>query len=77
MSLLLKGIIFTLIFGLFISRLIPKYLEYRDTNIVQLFGVDWMGSIGALILVVVLVLGIIVLAIAIQSFYLFFMSKKS
>jgi hypothetical protein len=72
-----KGIIFTLIFGLFISRLIPKYIEFRETNIVNLLGVDWTGSTASLILLGVMVLGIAVLAIALQSFYLFFTCNKN
>jgi len=73
---LIKGIIFTLIFGLFISRLIPKYLEFRETNIVNLLGVDWAGSTATLVLLAVLVLGIVVLAIAMQSFYQYFTSNN-
>ena len=77
MSLLFKGIIFTLIFALYLSRLVPMYLEYRETNIVHLLGVDWLGSTAALVLLAVLVLGFIVLAIAMQSFYLFFTNNKN
>jgi hypothetical protein len=73
---LIKGVIFTLIFALFISRVIPKYIEYRETNIVNLLGVDWTGSIAAIVLLLVMVLGISVLVIAIQSFYLFFTRHK-
>jgi hypothetical protein len=73
---LIKGIIFTLIFGLFVSRLIPKYLEFRETNIVNLFSVDWVGSTAALILLAVLALGIVILAIALQSFYQYFTSNN-
>lgn len=75
MAMLFKGIIFTLIFGLFISRLIPKYTYYRETNIVNLLGTDWTGTTAALILVGVMVLGLAVLAIAFHSFYLFFTGK--
>lgn len=49
---------------------------YRDTNIVNLLGVDWTGSTAALILLGVVVLGIAVLVIAIQSFYLFFSRNR-
>jgi hypothetical protein len=73
---LIKGVIFTLIFALFISRVIPKYIEYRETNIVNLLGVDWTGNIAAIVLLLVMVLGISVLVIAIQSFYLFFTRHK-
>ena len=72
---LVKGIIFTLIFVLFVSRLFPKYLEFRETNIVNLLGVDWVGSTAALVLLAVMVLGIIVLAIAMKSFYEYFATK--
>ena len=74
---LFKGIIFLLIFVLFISRLIPKYLEYRETNIVNLLGVNWEGNTALLILFAVMLLGIVVLAIALQSFYQFFTHKKN
>lgn len=69
---LVKGIIFTLIFALFISRVIPKYIEYRETDIVRLLGIDWTGGTAAVVLLLVMALGITVLAIAIQNFYLFF-----
>ncbi|MDH3609640.1 MAG: hypothetical protein OEQ24_10420 [Gammaproteobacteria bacterium] len=72
---MVKGIIFTLIFVLFVSRLFPKYLEFRETNIVNLLGVDWVGSTAALVLLAVMVLGIIVLAIAMKSFYEYFTTK--
>ncbi len=77
MSLLFKGLIFTLIFALFVSRLIPKYLHYRETNIVNLLGVDWTGSTAAVILLAVIALGVAVFVIAIQSFYLFFTKNKN
>ena len=69
---MIKGIIFTLIFALFISRLIPKYIEYQETNIVNLLGVNWEGNTALLVLLAVMMLGITVLAIALQSFYLYF-----
>ncbi len=77
MSLLFKGIIFLLIFALFLSRLIPKYIEFRETNIVNLLGVDWTGSTAVVILLAVVALGVTVLAIALQSFYLFFTKNKN
>lgn len=69
---LIKGIIFTIIFALFISRVIPKYIEYRETDIVSLLGVDWTGGTAAVVLILVMALGLAVLAIAIQSFYQYF-----
>ncbi len=77
MSLLFKGIIFLLIFALFLSRLIPKYIEFRETNIVNLLGVDWTGSTAVVILLAVVALGVTVLAIALQNFYLFFTKNKN
>lgn len=74
---LFKGIIFLLIFVLFISRLIPKYVEFRETNIVSLLGVNWEGNTALLILSAVMLLGIIVLAIALQNFYQFFTNKNN
>lgn len=76
MKLLFKGLIFLLIFALFISRLIPKYNEFKETNIVNLLGVNWEGYLAVLVLLGVLVLGFAVLAISVQSFYLFF-TKQS
>lgn len=73
---LIKGIIFLLIFVLFISRLIPKYEEFRDTNIVSLLGVNWEGNTALLVLFAVMLVGIIVLAIALQNFYQFFTKKN-
>jgi hypothetical protein len=73
---LIKGIIFTLIFALFVSRVIPKYVEYRETNIVRLVGIDWTGNVGAIVLLLVMLLGISVLVIAIQNFYMFFTRQK-
>ena len=72
---MVKGIIFTLIFALFVSRLFPKYLEFRETNIVNLLGINWVGSAGALVLLAVMALGIVVLAIAMKSFYEYFTTK--
>ncbi|MGH1537937.1 MAG: hypothetical protein ACRBDX_07805 [Gammaproteobacteria bacterium] len=77
MSLLFKGIIFLLIFALFLSRLIPKYIEFRETNIVNLLGVDWTGSTAVVILLAVVALGVTVFAIALQNFYLFFTKNKN
>ncbi len=57
---------------MFISRLIPKYIEFRETNIVNLLGVNWEGNTALLVLFGVMLLGIAVLAIALQSFFLYF-----
>ena len=73
---LLKGIIFALIFALFISRLIPMYSKFRETNTVNLLGVDWVGSTAVLVLLAVMVLGIVILAIALKSFYQYFTGNK-
>lgn len=73
---LLKGIIFALIFALFISRLIPMYSKFRETNIVNLLGVDWVGSTAVLVLLAVMVLGIVILAIALKSFHQYFTGNK-
>lgn len=73
--LFVKGIIFMLIFALFLSRLIPKYVQFRETNIVNLLGVNWDGYVAMFILLAVLMLGIAVLAIGINSFYQFFSRK--
>ena len=77
MKLLFKGLIFLLIFALFISRLIPKYDEFKETNIVNLLGVNWEGYLAVLVLLGVLVLGFAVLAISVQSFYLFFTKQSN
>jgi hypothetical protein len=74
---LIKGIIFSIIFALFVSRLIPKYLEFRETNIVNLLGINWEGNLAVMVLLVVVVLGIVVLAIAMQSFYQYFIANNN
>lgn len=74
---LIKGLIFAIIFALFVSRLIPKYLEFRETNIVNLLGVNWEGNLAVLVLLVVMVLGIVVLLISMQSFYQYFTANKN
>lgn len=75
--LLFKGMVFMLIFALFLSRLIPKYVEFRETNVVNLLGVDWQGSIAMLVLLAVLALGMSVLIIGLRSFYLFFTRNRA
>ena len=67
---LFKGIIFVLIWLLFISRLIPKYLTYHETSQVYLLGANLEGAIGLLALIGVAALGTIVLAIGIKNIYL-------
>ena len=52
-------------------------MEFRETNIVNLLGVNWEGNMALLVLMAVMVLGMIVLAIALQSFYLHFTGKNN
>ena len=73
---LFKGIIFVLIGLLFISRLIPKYLTYRETSQVYLLGANLEGTIGLLALIGVAVLGAIVLIIGIKNIYLTLTTKQ-
>ncbi len=72
---LAKGIILFLVWLLFISRLIPKYFLYRDTNQVHLFGKLWEGEIGVFILLGITAIAIVVLGLSLQNFYLFFTKK--
>ena len=69
---LIKGIAHLLIWLLFISRIIPKYLIFRGTNQVQLLGHSWEGGSAVLILLIATTIAIIVLAIAIKSIYQYF-----
>ncbi len=69
---LIKGFIFLLICLLFVSRLIPKYGEFRDTNQVQLFSITWEGELGLIVLLGIAVMAIILLGMSLQNFYLFF-----
>lgn len=72
----LKGIVFLLIWLLFISRFIPKYFIFRDTNQVHLFGKVWEGELGFLALLMIVVIAIILLALSIRNFYLYFSNSK-
>ena len=56
-----KGIIFLIIWLLFVSRLIPKYNIYLESNQVQLFGHSWEEQTGLMVLVGIVILGIVVL----------------
>ncbi len=73
---MVKGIIFILIFGLFVSRLIPKYNIFMETNMVQLFGHSFEGLAGIMVLIGVLVLGVIVLALGLRHIYYVFNNKS-
>ena len=67
-----KGIIFLLVWLLFISRLIPKYYAFQETNQVHLFGHVWEEGQGIIILLVIAAIAIVLLGLSIQNFYLFF-----
>ncbi len=74
---LIKGIVHLLIWLLFISRIIPKYLIFRKTNQVQLLGNSWEGDSAVLILLIATTTAIIVLAIAIKSIYQYFTTDRN
>lgn len=74
---LIKGIVHLLIWLLFISRIIPKYLIFRKTNQVQLLGNSWEGGSAVLILLITTTIAIIVLAIAIKSIYQYFTTDRN
>ena len=69
---LFKGIVFLLVCGLFISRLIPKYLEFRETSQVDLLGLTWHGHVALLVLLGIAGITIIVLIASIKSFITYF-----
>lgn len=71
-----KGIIFLLVWLLFVSRLIPKYYEFRDANQVHLFSKVWEGELGLILLLGIAVFAIILLALSIQNFYQYFTSGR-
>ena len=71
-----KGIIFLLIWLLFLSRLIPKVMTFKDTNQVHLFGHVWEGLLGIFVLVSIAIISIILLAICIRYFHQYFTSKS-
>ena len=73
---LIKGIIFLLVCLLFISRLIPKYSEFRETNNVDLFGITWEGYFGGLVLVGIAVITIVLLVMGIQNIHQYFSSPS-
>ncbi len=64
---LIKGIIFLLVFVLFISRLIPKYLDSTETGKVHLLGITWEGSVGLLILFGIAVLAVVLLILGVKN----------
>ncbi len=69
---LVKGIIFLLICALFVSRLIPKYSVFRETNQVNFIGIVWEGNVGFLVFFGVAVLAIILLFLGITNIYQYF-----
>ena len=73
---LLKGIIHILISLLFLSRLVPKYLHYRDTEQVRLFGHVWEGGYGLMVLVVIAIITIVLLGFGIRNFKEWFDSRR-
>ncbi len=64
---LIKGIIFLLVFVLFISRLIPKYLDFTETRKVHLLGIIWEGNVGLLILFGIAVLAVVLLILGVKN----------
>lgn len=74
---LARGIIYLLVFVLFVSRLIPKYSEFRETNQVSLLGIDWQGNIALLILLGVAVLAIVLLVIGTKNIYQFLFTDRN
>ena len=73
---LAKGIIFLLVWLLFLSRLIPKTIDFQETNQVHLFGHVWEGSLGIVVLVVIAIIAIVLLAMSIFNFYHYFISNR-
>ena len=71
-----KGIIFLLIWLLFLSRLIPKTIEFREKNQVHLFGHIWEGPLGMIVRISIAVIAIILLAMSIRNFYEYFTAGK-
>ena len=75
---LARGIIYLLVFALFVSRLIPKYFEFRETNQVHLLGVDWQGNVALLLLLGVAVLAIVLLVLGTKNIYqVLFMDRNN
>ena len=72
-----KGIIFLALCALFISRLIPKYEQYLETNQVHLFGLTLDGMIGLLSLVAVAILAVVLLGIGITNVVKFFSASSN
>lgn len=72
-----KGIIFLLIFVLFVSRLIPKYDYFIETNQVHLFGLILEGVVGLLSLAIIAILTIVLLGLGISNIIQYFSTKRS
>jgi len=62
-----KGIILLALCALFISRLIPKYEQYLETNQVYLFGLTLDGMIGLLSLAAVAILAVVLFVMGITN----------
>ncbi len=73
---LAKGILFLLIFALFVSRLIPKYAAFTETDQVHLLGVTWRGNLGVLILLCIAALAVVLLVLGIKNIRDFIIHRR-
>ncbi len=74
---LARGIIYLLVFALFVSRLIPKYFAFTETNQVHLLGVVWEGNTALLVLIGVAVLAIVLLVIGTKNIYKYLFTVRN
>lgn len=74
---LTKGIILLLVFVLFVSRLIPKFIYFFESNQVNLFGHTLTGMVGLFSLVLIAILAIVLFVLGVKNVAQFFFGKKS
>ena len=73
---LAKGIILVLVFALFVSRLIPKYLTFAETGEVHLLGVTWRDDLGLLVLLCIAALAVALLILGIKNIRDFIIHRR-
>ncbi|MCY4641648.1 MAG: hypothetical protein OXC41_02980 [Gammaproteobacteria bacterium] len=73
---LFKGILHILICVLFLSRLIPKYADFRDTGQVRLFGHVWEDSYGLLVIAVIAAVTLSLLVLGARNIWAWLASRR-
>ncbi|MDE0250482.1 MAG: hypothetical protein OXK72_05675, partial [Gammaproteobacteria bacterium] len=75
-QMLFKGVIHILVCALFVSRLVPKYFHYRETDQVDLFGHALKGGSGLLVLIVIALVALGLLVLSASNFKAWISSRR-